>query len=198
MTTAKTTLGLIAVVALPVLIGCGSKQDDWLTVTDDPKAIAEARELADRLQNQEMDALLAHLDDPFLDTDAFAVLKGTTDRELDQLQQIAHANLRLDAQVEDHLVLRSHENEFYGRRLCAVTIKGGRLALGDSRLPVGQRRDDQAQQHRRHSELSQPTEPAGDRACCTGWSGVTVPPSRAANSARRTSAGRQPTIVLTR
>ena len=125
MTTAKTTLGLIAIVALPVLIGCGSKQDEWLTVTDDPKAIAEARELADRLQNQEMDALLAHLDDPFPDTDAFAVLKGTTDRELDQLQQIAHGSLRLDAQVEDHLVLRSHENEFYGRRLCAVTIKGG-------------------------------------------------------------------------
>ena len=105
MTTAKTTLGLIAVIVLPVLIGCGSKQDEWLTVTDDPKAIAEARDQADRLQGQEIDALLAHLDDPFLDTDAFAGLKGTTDRELDQLQQIAHGSPITDKTVGAAVVL---------------------------------------------------------------------------------------------
>jgi hypothetical protein len=83
---------MIAVVVLLALTGCGSKQDDWLTVTGDPESIAEARELADRLQNQEIDALLNHLDDPFLDADAFAVLKGTPGRELDQLRQIAHGS----------------------------------------------------------------------------------------------------------
>lgn len=110
MTTAKITLGLIAVVALPVLIGCGSKQDEWLTVTDDPEAIAEARELADRLQNQEMDALLDHLDDPFLDPDAFAVLKGTTGHELDQLRQIAHDSPITDKTVGAAVVLCTLED----------------------------------------------------------------------------------------
>ena len=92
MTTTKTTLGRITVVVLLAVTGCGSKQDEWLTVTDDPEAIAEARDQADRFQDEEIDVLMAHLDDPFLDTDAFAVLKGTTGRELKQLRQIAHGS----------------------------------------------------------------------------------------------------------
>jgi hypothetical protein len=59
--------GITAVVLLAVT-GCGSKQDEWLTVTDDPAAIAEARRMADRLRGEEIAALLANLDASLLDT----------------------------------------------------------------------------------------------------------------------------------
>ena len=68
MTTTKTTLGRITVVVLLAVTGCGSKQDEWLTVTDEPAAIAEARRMADRLRDEEIAALQANLDDSFLDT----------------------------------------------------------------------------------------------------------------------------------
>jgi hypothetical protein len=105
MTRTKTTLGLIAVVVLLAMAGCGSKQDDWLTVTDDPAAIGEARELGDHVQNQEMDRLLANLDDSLLDTDAFAVLKGKTGGRLVQLRKIASGDPVTDKTVGATVVL---------------------------------------------------------------------------------------------
>ncbi len=79
MTIPKTVFGLSAGVVLLALTGCGSKPDAWCTVTDDLRAIAEAREMADRVQEQEIATLLAHLADPLLDIDAFAVLRGAQD-----------------------------------------------------------------------------------------------------------------------
>jgi hypothetical protein len=106
----KTTLQLIAGVVLLTLTGCGGRQDEWLTVTDDPTAIADARELANRLQDQEIDALLANLDDSFLDTDAFAVLKGKTGGRLDQLRQIACGDPITDKTVGATVVLCTLED----------------------------------------------------------------------------------------
>jgi len=55
-------------------------------------AIAKAREQAERVQDQEIEAMLAHLDDPLLDTDAVAMLKGTTGPRMEQLRQIARSS----------------------------------------------------------------------------------------------------------
>jgi hypothetical protein len=82
----------IAVVVLLGLPGCGGEQGEWLTVTDDPGTIVKAREQAERVQDQEIEALLAHLDDSLLDTDAVAILKGKSDRRMEQLRQIAHSS----------------------------------------------------------------------------------------------------------
>lgn len=61
MTIPKTVFGLSAGVVLLALTGCDSKPDAWCTVMDDLRAIAEAREMADRVQDREIATLLAHL-----------------------------------------------------------------------------------------------------------------------------------------
>ncbi|NLX99237.1 MAG: hypothetical protein GXY83_24125 [Rhodopirellula sp.] len=105
MTIPKTVFGLSAGVVLLALTGCGSKPDVWCTVTDDLRAIAEARERADRVQDREIATLLAHLADPLLDTDAFAVLRGKQGPSVDQLRAIASGDPITDKTVGAAVVL---------------------------------------------------------------------------------------------
>lgn len=77
-------------VLLLVTAGCEKRQGEWLTVTDDHEAIAEARELTGHLQDQEIATLLGHLDATWPVTAAISALKGKKGRCLDQFRQIAH------------------------------------------------------------------------------------------------------------
>lgn len=107
----KTPLQLIAAMVLLMLAGCGRKQSEWLAVTDDPEALARARELAGRLQDQEIETLLAHLDASLLDADAIAVLKGKKGPWLDQFRQIAHGDPVTDKAVGAAMVLWRLEDD---------------------------------------------------------------------------------------